>query len=239
MRAMQSSTSAARSVSTDTYADSTACSCIVASVTIPVRPMPPAVAQNASGSEFGSTATAPWRRRDQLHPLYRVAEAPEPVLAVDVGGDRAADGDVAGTGNDHGEPAERDERAHQRVEAHARFDRAPPLLHVELEHAVHVGEPQHRAAGVLRGIAVTATEATREHATRTRARHLVPRRRRRGAVPARTARVGAVRPQPVSSSSSTGVRHQPCTATAKSTAQAAPITSSVRSESTSSSGAPP
>ena len=60
------------------------------------------------------------RGGDELHPLDGVAEAAEPELAVDVGGDRAADGDVAGAGHDHREPAERDERAHQHVEAHAR-----------------------------------------------------------------------------------------------------------------------
>jgi hypothetical protein len=57
MRAMQSSRSSARSVSTEMYAVSTGCSCSVASVTIPVRPMPPAVAQNASSS--GATVSAP------------------------------------------------------------------------------------------------------------------------------------------------------------------------------------
>ena len=47
---MQSSTSAARSVSTTMSAVSTGWSCSVASVTMPVSPIPPAVAQNTSSS---------------------------------------------------------------------------------------------------------------------------------------------------------------------------------------------
>ena len=59
MRAMQSSRFAARSVSTRMVALWTGSSCNVASTTIPVRPMPPAVAQNRSGSPWGETSTRP------------------------------------------------------------------------------------------------------------------------------------------------------------------------------------
>ncbi len=57
MRSMQSKTSLARSVSTVMKAVSTGWSCRVASVTMPVIPIPPAVAQNASSS--GVTVIAP------------------------------------------------------------------------------------------------------------------------------------------------------------------------------------
>ena len=60
----------------------------------------------------------------QLHRPHVVAEAARAVvvLAVDVAGDRAADGDLAGA-RQHGHPqAERQCRPHQLVEVHARVD---------------------------------------------------------------------------------------------------------------------
>ena len=59
MRAMQSSTSVARSVSTRMREVSTGCRFMVASVTTPVSPMPPAVAQNTSGWVSGLVVITP------------------------------------------------------------------------------------------------------------------------------------------------------------------------------------
>ena len=133
---MQSSTSAARSVSTDIDAVSIGCSCIVASVTMPVRPMPPAVAQKTSGSDRGSTATTPragvtsWKRSTESQnepcrnlPWMSDAIAP-PTVTKRVPGTTIGN-QPSGTN-----------AAQQRVEAHAGFDRAPALLEVDLEHAV-------------------------------------------------------------------------------------------------------
>ena len=59
MRAMQSSRFCARSVSTTMVAVSTGRIRTVASTTIPVSPMPPAVAQNRSGSLWAESSTRP------------------------------------------------------------------------------------------------------------------------------------------------------------------------------------
>jgi hypothetical protein len=55
------------------------------------------------GMERGGTV----RGRDHAHLLDEVGERTVPELAVDVGGDGPADGDVAGAGDDHREPTER------------------------------------------------------------------------------------------------------------------------------------
>ena len=48
------------------------------------------------------------------------------------------------------------------------FDGAAALLHVDGEDPIHVGEAQHLAARVLRGVAVAAPETAGEHAARVR-----------------------------------------------------------------------
>ena len=90
-----------------------------------------------------------------------VGERAVPELAVDVGGDRAADGDVPRAGHDHREPSERQEHAHQHLDADAGLDRAGPLGDVELEDAVELRAAHDVAAAVLRGVAVAAPEAAR------------------------------------------------------------------------------
>ena len=90
-----------------TYADSTGSARSVTEVMTPVSPMPPTVAQNRAGSASGpmvrSSPSAVTRSRETTC----VAEGAVAVvvLAVDVGGDGAADGDVAGARRDrHEEP---------------------------------------------------------------------------------------------------------------------------------------
>src|SRR5690606_26923994 len=83
------------------------------------------------------------------------------VLAVDVGGDGAADGHVPGTGRDGDEPAERHHAAHDRVEAHARVDTDDPAVEVDLAEAGQHSGVEHGAARVLGGVAVAAAEPAR------------------------------------------------------------------------------
>ena len=85
-------------------------------------------------------------------------------LAVDVGGDRAADGHVAGAGHDHRKPAEGKEHPHEHLDAHARLDRAGSLLRIQLEDAIELGAAHDVAPAVLGGIAVTPTQTTRDDA---------------------------------------------------------------------------
>ena len=75
------------------------------------------------------------------------------VLAVDVGGDQAADGDEAGTRHHGRKPAARHERAQDVVEQDARLARQQAGLAVERQDPV---VPQHgdRQVGVDRGVAV-------------------------------------------------------------------------------------
>ena len=108
------------------------------------------------------------RRGDDPHPLDVVGERSVAELAVDVGGDRAADRDVARPRDDHREPTQREQHAQQRVEAHAALDGDGALVDVDREDRVEVAARQHVAAGVLRGVAVGTTQAPRDHAARAR-----------------------------------------------------------------------
>ena len=115
----------------------------------------------------------------------RVGERAVPELAVDVGRDRAADGDVARAGHDHREPSEREEHAHQHLDADARLDRAGALGDVELEDAVELRAPHD----------VAAARSARRRRSCGRARARRCRARRAGARPStsRRASLGAAR----------------------------------------------
>ena len=67
------------------------------------------------------------------------------VLAVDVAGDRAADGDVLGAGNDRHHPASRDERASSSPIVAPACAVTVPLALVELE-APQLCGLEHQAA---------------------------------------------------------------------------------------------
>ena len=103
---------------------------------------------------------------DQGDGLDRVAPRPRlvVVLAVDVRGDGAPDGDLTGAGGDGDEPAEGDEPAHQGIDAGAGLCGDDALLHVQAAQAGHPGGVHHQAAGVLRRVAVGAPEATGDDA---------------------------------------------------------------------------
>ena len=100
-------------------------------------------------------------RRAQRDALHVVCEAAVDVmvLAVDVGRQRPAHGDVAGPGRDGDEPAAGHKQAQQGVEARARLDADHAPVEVEVEHPVERGGVDHGAAGVLGRIAVAASQA--------------------------------------------------------------------------------
>ena len=105
-----------RSVSTKKYAVSVRCSATVALSTAPVRPMPPMVAQNSrSVSPSGVKRAHLAVGHQQVQRLDVVAEAAlgVVVLAVHVGGDRAADGHLTGARQHRHPEAERQQRPHQ------------------------------------------------------------------------------------------------------------------------------
>ena len=134
---------------------------------------------------------------DQVHRQHVVAEAAVAVvvLAVDVGGDRAADRHLPGARQHRHPPAERQRGPHERVQADAGVDDRDARVGVDRGRAGEPGHVEHDAAGVLRRVAVGAAEAAGDHAARAGA----PDRGddvggRAGGGDVRE--VGAVRPQP-------------------------------------------
>ena len=171
---------------------------------IPVSPLPPTVAQNSSDS---SPSGVRWRicpsASQQLHRADVVAEAARAVvvLAVDVAGDRAADGDLPGAGQHRHPQPERQRRLHQLIEAHA---------------GVHVGQAacRRRSSGSCSAASCRSPGRRRSGRCRRRSgpargRSRPGRRRRRpgptalaitsgSGVDSTCATDGAVRPKPVS-----------------------------------------
>ena len=169
-------------------------------VTTPVRPMPPAVAQNASAPSSAGPRCAPRRRAGRgrrrrrgpstsrrrwwFLPWTSAATAP-PTVTWRVPG-------VTGTNQPRGT-----RNAQQLVEGGAGAGGHDAGGGVE--HRARGASPPswstHDAAGVLGGVAIGAAEAAGEHAARPAesARHRAQRRRRGTTVAA----VGAVRPHPV------------------------------------------
>ncbi len=88
-------------------------------------------------------------------------------LAVDVAGDRAADGDEARAGRHGHEPTLRDDHPQQLVEADAGVDRDRARVGVEPDRIVARLEADHRAAAVLRRVAVRTPEAASDGAAGT------------------------------------------------------------------------
>ena len=69
-------------------------------------------------------------------------------------------------GRDHRPQPEREQGAHQLVEADAGLDPDPAPGQVDVEDPVEAGRDDHVAAGVLGGVAVTAAEAPGDDASR-------------------------------------------------------------------------
>ncbi len=84
------------------------------------------------------------------------------VLPVDVGGERTAHGDEPRPGGDGDEEAEREDEAQERVEADAGGDAHGATGGVDVDHVGERPAVEHRAAGVLRRVAVAAAEPARD-----------------------------------------------------------------------------
>ncbi len=112
------------SVSTTKYDVSTCLRWMVASRTMPVRPIPPTVAQNSSAfspSGVADTTSPDASRMSSWRDVVAEAAVDVVVLAVHVGRDRTADRDLAGAGNDRQPETEGEQRPQQPVEADARL----------------------------------------------------------------------------------------------------------------------
>ena len=125
--------------------------------------MAPAVPQNSSGSDVGCDRDDAFRRvQHERLDVVGDAAVDVVVLPVDVGGERAADGDEPRARGDRHEEAERQHEPHEGVEADAGGDADGAARNVDVD---HIGERQtveHRAAGVLRGVAVAPAEPARD-----------------------------------------------------------------------------
>ena len=236
------------------------CRATVAVSTAPVSPMPPMVAQKIrSVSPCGvRVRTSPSAiSRSNEHDMVAEAALGVVVLAVHVGGDRPADGHLAGARQHRDPQPEREQRPHQRVQAHPGLHRHRGRLahRVYGEDAVHLRQVERGAARVLRGVAVAAAQAPRHDPTLGSRRCAEPRRRRRrsrsrpdGSWCPRSGPSHAARPAAAGSSAAPPaararwrvrgrVAHQN-TATEITTSQITPIPCRTRSCSTTSSGSP-
>ena len=144
------------------------CRATVAPRMAPVRPIPPIVAQNsASGLAVRGQGVHLAVGHQQVQGPHVVAEAAlgVVVLAVHVGGDRAADGHLPGAGQHRHPEPERQQRPHQRVQADPGLDRHRGRFGggVDGEDVVQLGQVEGEPAGVLGGVAVAAAESARHH----------------------------------------------------------------------------
>ena len=101
---------------------------MVASIMMPVRPMPPIVAQNSEGLRSGPITVVEPSASIIVIDIEVVADRAVDVmvLAVNVAGDRSADRHESCAGRDGNEEAPRHDRPHQLVEADARPDGCAP-----------------------------------------------------------------------------------------------------------------
>ena len=120
---------------------STGSSRMVASAIRPVRPIPPAVAQNRSASWSALTVSVPsaGRLQEQGLDVGREGAIMVMVLAVHVGADGSADGHLAGAGRHHGPEAEGHQGSHQPVQADAGLDPGPAPFQIDGENPVQAG----------------------------------------------------------------------------------------------------
>jgi hypothetical protein len=100
-------------------------------------------------------------RAQELQPPDVAAEAARPVvvLAVDVVGDRAADGHVLGTGRDRKEPAARNDERENLVQTHAGLAGEQAGGGIERVEAVQTAGGEEDAPLVQTGIAIAAAES--------------------------------------------------------------------------------
>ena len=157
----------------------------------PVSPMPPSVASNSSvaGPELQHLPGRGQQPERQHMAAERARGAV--VLAVDVAGDRAADGHVLGTRHDRHDPA----RAGSAARAARRVSRPPAPGHVPRSAsssiALEPGGVEHEAAAQLGRVAVAAPHPAGDRAGRDRAPPM-----RATAAPGRADPLGAQRAPP-------------------------------------------
>ena len=156
--------SAIRRVRTSISADGTGTVCTVTSVTIPVSPMPPTVAQKPAASLLGLERADLAAAVDQVERVDPLTEASVDVvvLAMDVGGDGAAERDIGRARQDGQAQSlgqQLPERAPQRRPS---GESGQAGLTVQLDRSMRLERCDERAAGVLRRVAVAAPEPARE-----------------------------------------------------------------------------
>src|SRR6266576_1358133 len=137
---MVSSMSAVRTVSTLTREVATGLSWITARTMSPVRPIPPAVAQNSSGSD-GSVS----------------------VRSSPPGRTMSADRHLPGARGHRHEPAGRQARHHELLQADAGLAAGQAGGRVQVEDPVQPGGGDHQAAVALRRVVVAAAKTTCDH----------------------------------------------------------------------------
>ena len=143
------------------YAVSVGVISMVARRTIPVSPLPPTVAQNSSASSPSGVSVADLPvGGQQLHRPDVVAEAARAVvvLAVDVGGDGAADGDLPGAGQHRHPQPERQRGPHQLIEVDAGVEVGDVGVGVDRVDPVQRRHVDDQPAAVLRVVAVGAAQ---------------------------------------------------------------------------------
>ena len=137
-----------------------------AQVIRPVRPIPPMVAAYQSGFSVREQSLAATIRPHQFEARNVAAEGAGDlvVLAVDIVGDGAAEGDVLGAGSDGKEEAARNSEVEDLRERNAGLGGQDAGLGVEIDQAVHAGGLEQRAVLQQADIAVAATESDRKRA---------------------------------------------------------------------------
>ena len=171
-------------VSCAIQAVATGASLNVASRMVPVSPMPPIVATKRSTFSCGEQVLTSPLGRARSNELDMMAEAAGAmmILAVDVGGDHAADGDEFGAGNDGREKAARQKGGDDIAEQDARLDGEARVGFVKVMEAVKAaGAKTARRAN--RGVAIGPAVAARDGAVEValQARRLGKRGRRKDA----------------------------------------------------------
>ncbi len=123
----------------------------------------------AVGSEVRICAVG----HEQVHRADVIAEAARAVmvLAVDVAGNRAADGDLAGARQHRNPQPERQRRLHQLVQADAGVDIDQPGVGADRVDAVQLGHVDHQAAAILRVVAVGTAQPACDNASTSRVSH--------------------------------------------------------------------
>ncbi len=140
----------------------------VASTMIPVRPIPPTVAQKRSGRRSGPTSATVPSASSRLKRRTWFPNEPFDVvvLPVNVAGDRPADGDEAGARRDGNEESAWHEVAQQLVEGHGTGRGDGALMGVEHDAVGATVELDDETAAVLSRVSVRTTESASDDTPR-------------------------------------------------------------------------